>query len=270
MDIKNSVILVTGGGSGIGAVVCQYLASLGATLVVLDRSQDAAAQVAKAINGFPVACDVADAAGAENAFKAIATQYPQGLTALINCAGIAPGKRIVGKEGPMPLDWFDNVIKINLVGTFNMMRLAAANMIAHSKKDGTECGVIINTASVAAFEGQIGQAAYSASKGGVVAMTLPAARELAAFGIRVMTIAPGFIDTPMLQGMPDNVRQSLIAQTVFPKRLGKPEEFARLAAHIIENPLLNGSVIRLDGAVRMQDDLKLFGIDLIPVKKFVL
>lgn len=252
MEIKNRVVLVTGGGSGMGATVCHHFARLGAQIVVLDRAPEAAAQVAKEVDGFAIDCDVADAPQTERAFDKIAQQCPQGISATIHCAGVAPAKRMVGKEGPVPLAWFNQVIQVNLIGTFNIMRLAAANMIQHSKKDGGEYGVIINTASVAAFEGQIGQTAYSASKGGVVAMTLPAARELAPFGIRVMTIAPGFIDTPMLQGMPDAVRQSLIAQTVFPKRLGQPEEFAKLAEHIIENPLLNGSVIRLDGAVRMQ------------------
>lgn len=252
MKIQNKVVLITGGGSGIGATVCHHFAQMGAKVVVLDRTPEAAAQVAKEVSGFAVDCDVANAAEAERAFQQIADKCPEGISATIHCAGVAPAKRMVGKEGPVALAWFDQVIQINLIGTFNIMRLAAANMIQHSKKDGGEYGVIINTASVAAFEGQIGQTAYSASKGGVVAMTLPAARELAPFGIRVMTIAPGFIDTPMLQGMPDAVRQSLIAQTVFPKRLGLPEEFAQLAAHIIENPMLNGSVIRLDGAVRMQ------------------
>lgn len=252
MDIQDSVILVTGGGSGIGASVCQYMAGLGAKLIVLDRSEAAANTVAEKVQGYPVVCDVTDAQNAENVFAEIQKQFAQGLSAAINCAGVAPAKRMVGREGPAPLSWFDDAIRINLVGTFNIMRLAAHNMMQKGKTQTKDHGVIINTASVAAFEGQIGQTAYSASKGGIVSMTLPAARELAPFGIRVMTIAPGFIDTPMLQHMPDNVRDSLIAQTVFPKRLGLPEEYAQLAAHIIQNPLLNGSVIRLDGAVRMQ------------------
>jgi len=246
MKIHNNIIVVTGGGSGMGESTCRYLAEQGAKIVIIDKSENAAARVAKDTKALFFACDVSDPSAVEKIFASL----PTSPRAIINCAGIAPAKRMVGKEGPLSLDWFENVIKVNLIGTFNVMRVGAAAMIK-SELEGEERGVIINTASIAAFEGQIGQTAYSASKGGVVAMTLPAARELARFGIRVMTIAPGFINTPMVDHFPTEVISALKAQTVFPKRLGKPEEFATLVAHIISNPLLNGEVIRLDGAVRM-------------------
>lgn len=252
MDIANSVVLVTGGGSGIGEAVCLYLAERGAKIIVLDLSQDAAKRVADKVDGLALACDVTDPHAAEHVFATIREHYPKGLSAAVNCAGVSAAKRMVSKSGAQPLAWFEDVIKINLLGTFNIMRLAAENMIKKVPSKVDDRGVIINTASVAAFEGQIGQTAYSASKGGVVSMTLPAARELADFGIRVVAIAPGFVDTPMLQGMPSEVRESLMTQTVCPKRFGMPKEYAALVAHIMENPLLNGNVIRLDGAVRMQ------------------
>ncbi len=214
---------------------------------------DLAQQVAKEINGYAIQCDVRDG---ESAAKAIAAAKEAHGTArvLINCAGIAPAKRIIDKEGnPMPLSDFSKAIEINLIGSFNLLRLAAAEM---AKTDpltvSGERGVIINTASVAAYEGQIGQASYSASKGGIVGLTLPAARELARFGIRVMTIAPGIMKTPMLAAMPENVQQSLASMIPFPSRLGEASEYAKLALHIVQNEYLNGGVIRLDAAIRMQ------------------
>jgi NAD(P)-dependent dehydrogenase (short-subunit alcohol dehydrogenase family) len=208
--------------------------------------------VAEPIGALAFACDVTDAAQAEQAVAAARAEQGEAAI-LVNCAGIAPAARVVGREGPMPLADFDKVIQVNLVGTFNLIRLAAADMTAREPEgESGERGVIVNTASVSAFEGQIGQAAYSASKGGVAAMTLPIARELARFGVRVVTIAPGLMSTPMLHGMPEEVQQSLGAQVPFPGRLGRPEEYAALVVHIAENSMLNGEVIRLDGAIRMQ------------------
>lgn len=252
MNINNQSVMVTGAGSGMGAETARLLALHGAKVALLDINEAGLKAVAKEMNGLAIVCDITDPNSVAQALAQIKSH--QGAPRVcINCAGIAPAKRIVGKEGAMPLEDFEKVIRINLMGTFNVMRLAAAEM-SRLQPTGRcdERGVIINTASVAAFEGQIGQAAYSASKGGVVAMTLPAARELAQFGIRVMTIAPGLIATPMLLNMPEAVQQSLAEQVPFPKRLGEPSEYARLALHIIENELLNGTVIRLDGAIRMQ------------------
>lgn len=249
MEIQKTITVITGGGSGMGAETARQLAKSGSQVVLLDQNIDAAKKIAKEINGLAIGCDVSNSSDVEQAF----TQLPKGsLRICVNCAGIAPAERIVGKEGPMPLEHFKNVIDVNLIGTFNVMRCAAHVMMGlnPANEDG-ERGVIINTASVAAYDGQLGQAAYSASKGGVVAMTLPAAREFAAFGIRVMTIAPGIIETPMMHHMSDAVQESLLASVPFPKRFGKPEEYAALVKTIIQNPLLNGSVIRLDGALRM-------------------
>lgn len=252
MKISNHcAAIVTGGGSGLGAETARYLAKHGAKVAVLDLNKDAAEQVAKEINGIAIECNVSDSNSAEAAIeKARSAHGPARIC--VNCAGIAPGKRVVGREGAMPLDDFRKAIEINLIGTFNILRLAAADMSKHEpvSEDG-ERGVIINTASVAAYEGQIGQAAYSASKGGVVSMTLPIARELAQFGIRVVTIAPGIMETPMLKGMSPQIQASLGAQVPFPKRLGKPAEYAQLVISIVENSLLNGCVIRLDGGIRM-------------------
>jgi NAD(P)-dependent dehydrogenase (short-subunit alcohol dehydrogenase family) len=251
MNIQNCAAIVTGGGSGLGAETARYLAKAGAKVAVFDINLANAEKIAKEINGAAIECNVSDTHSTEAAF-AKATDIHGPVRICINCAGVAPAKRIVGREGAMPLEDFTTVININLIGTFNILRLAAAAMsqLDPLNTDG-ERGVIINTASVAAFEGQIGQAAYSASKGGVAAMTLPAARELARFGIRVMTIAPGIMTTPMMTAMPQEVQDSLAQQIPFPKRLGKASEYAQLALHIIENSLLNGSVIRLDGAIRM-------------------
>jgi len=253
MNIKNISAIVTGGGSGMGAETARMLARNGAKVAVLDINLANAEKIAQEINGVAVQCDVSDAKSATTAIEqACAVLGP--LRICINCAGIAPAKRIVGREGAMPLEEFRKVIDINLIGTFNILRLAAAQMSKLDPvNDSVERGVIINTASVAAFEGQIGQAAYSASKGGVVALTLPAARELAQFGIRVVTIAPGIMETPMLLNMPEQVQTSLKTMVPFPKRLGRPEEYAKLVLHIIDNQYINGEVIRLDGAIRMQE-----------------
>ncbi len=252
MQITNMTAVVSGASSGMGEATARHLAQNGAKVAVMDINIDAARKVADEIDGQAFECNVADAVSAEDAVTAAV----EGLGVprlLVNCAGIATGQRTVGRDGPMPLEDFMWVIDVNLVGTFNMIRLVAAKMIESDVVgDSGERGVIVNTASVAAFEGQIGQAAYSASKGGVVALTLQSAREFASKGIRVMTIAPGLIDTPMLRGMSDEIRESLSSQVPFPKRFGQPEEYARLVGHIVENEMLNGDVIRLDGAIRMQ------------------
>lgn len=253
MEIKNSVTIITGGGSGLGAATAKHLAQLGAKIAVLDVNVDAANSIAKDIKGTAFQCNVSDANQVAEIINEIKNKMGD-IRICVNCAGIAPAKRIVGKEGAMPLDQFNQVIQVNLVGTFNVMRLAANAMSQLSIiNDNGEKGVIINTASIAAYEGQVGQAAYSASKGGVVSLTLPAARELARFGIRVMTIAPGLMATPMLLKMPAEVQDTLANTIPFPKRLGKPEEYAQLVEHILTNTMLNGSVIRLDGALRMQE-----------------
>ncbi len=252
MQIDGKAALVTGAGSGLGAATARMLAERGARVALLDMDIDAARAQAKPIAGLALACDVTDAGQAEQAIAAARAEHGD-AGILVNCAGIAPARRVLGRDGPMPLEDFDKVIRVNLVGTFNLLRLAAAGMAAlEAQGDDGERGVIVNTASVSAFEGQIGQAAYSASKAGVAGMTLPVARELARIGVRVMTIAPGLMRTPMLHGMPQEVQESLGAQVPFPARLGRPEEYAALVAHIIENPMLNGEVIRLDGAIRMQ------------------
>lgn len=251
MDVKGVAAIVTGGGSGMGAEVARQLAKAGAKVTVLDINKANAEKIAQEIGGLGLECDVTSETSVKDAFNAAKAKHGAARI-LINCAGIAPGARVVGKEGPHDLALFAKVINVNLVGSFNTLRIAADDMTKLDPlNDDGERGVIINTASVAAFEGQIGQAAYSASKGGVVGMTLPAARELAKFGIRVNTVAPGLIETPMLGGMTKEVQDSLIATTIFPKRLGKPSEFAKLALHICENAMINGETIRLDGAVRL-------------------
>jgi NAD(P)-dependent dehydrogenase (short-subunit alcohol dehydrogenase family) len=251
MEIKGTAALVTGGGSGMGAETARHLASAGVKVALLDINKTNAESVAKEIGGLALECDVSSEASAKAAIETAAAKHGPARI-LVNCAGIAPGARVVGKDGPHDLALFQKVIGVNLIGTFNMLRLAAAAMTSlDAVNDTGERGVIINTASVAAYEGQIGQAAYSASKGGVVGMTLPAARELARFGVRVVTIAPGLMETPMLGGMSPEVQDSLIATTLLPKRLGKPEEFAKLVLHICDNAMINGETIRLDGAVRL-------------------
>lgn len=251
MDFNNQTIVITGAGSGMGAACARYFANKGAHVGLIDMNREAVEKQAKELDGFAQVADVSQDKDMSTALEAIENQLGP-IRVCINCAGVAPAARVVGREGPIPLDSFQNVININLVGTFNTLRLAATRMSAYEPlNDDGERGVIINTASIAAFEGQIGQAAYSASKAGVVGMTLPVARELARFGIRVMTIAPGLIETPMMKGFTQEVQDSLAAQVPFPKRLGKAEEYAQLCETIITNPMLNGSVIRLDGAIRM-------------------
>ena len=250
MDIKGHAAIVTGGGSGLGAATARMLAEAGAKVAIFDVNQKVAAETAIDINGIAVHCDVSDSASAEAAIaKAAADHGPARI--LVNCAGIGVAKRIVGKEGPMALVDFERVIRINLIGTFNVMRLAAAAMAPLEPLLDGERGVIVNTASVAAFDGQIGQAAYASSKGGVVALVLPAARELAQFGVRVNAIAPGIFLTPMLMGLTPQAQESLAASLPFPKKLGDPSQFAALARHLIENRYINGEVIRLDAALRM-------------------
>ena len=250
MRIAGIAALVTGGGSGLGAATAAALAQAGARVATLDLDGKAAERVASGIGGIGLACDVGDAGSAERAVAA-AREAHGPARILVNCAGVATAGRIVGREGPAPLDAFERVIRVNLIGTFNLLRLAAADMTPLEPLEDGERGVVVNTASIAAFEGQIGQAAYAASKGGVASLTLPAARELARFGIRVVTIAPGLFATPMMKGLPEEVQQSLGASVPFPARLGEPAEFASTVLHIAENRMLNGSVIRLDGALRM-------------------
>jgi NAD(P)-dependent dehydrogenase (short-subunit alcohol dehydrogenase family) len=249
MKLSGVAAIVTGGGSGLGRATAEVLAAKGARVAVFDLNSAAAEEAAKAVSGLALVGDVADEASAGAAIaKAAAAHGPARV--LVNCAGIGVAKRVVGRDGPHPLADFEKVIRVNLIGTFNMIRLAAAGMSALEPIDG-ERGVIISTASIAAYDGQIGQAAYSASKGGVVAMTLPIARELAQFGIRVNAIAPGVFMTPMMAGLPQPAQDSLGASVPFPARLGQPDEYAALAVHIVENGYLNGETIRLDGALRM-------------------
>ncbi len=250
MDIKGQAAIVTGGGSGLGEGTARALAASGAKVAVLDINHEAAARVAGEIGGMSIACDVVSAASAEAAI-AQARSAHGAARLLVNCAGIAPAARIVGKDGPMALDAFRRTIEINLIGTFNMMRLAASDMQTLAPNADGERGLIVMTASVAAFDGQIGQAGYAASKGGVAALTLPAAREFAKTGIRVMSIAPGLFGTPMLLGMPQALQDSLASQVPFPTRFGRPDEYAALVLHMLANPMLNGETIRLDGAIRM-------------------
>jgi NAD(P)-dependent dehydrogenase (short-subunit alcohol dehydrogenase family) len=250
MEIKGQAAIVTGGASGLGAATARALAAAGAKVAIFDLNEKGAAEVAADIKGIAVACDVASAEGAKAAIATASTVHGPARI-LINCAGVGPAKRIVGRDGPMPLEDYEKVIRINLIGTFNMMRLVAAAMQEVDAFADGERGVIVSTASVAAFEGQIGQAAYASSKGGVAALTMPAAREFAQFGIRVMTIAPGIFGTPMLRALPQEAQDSLGAAVPFPKRLGEPREYAALVLHILHNGYLNGEVIRLDGSLRM-------------------
>ena len=250
MDPNGHAAIVTGAASGLGAETAAALAKAGAKVVLLDVNLDAAEKMAAKIGALAIRCDVTSA---DDAVKALAEAKAKHGPAriLVNCAGVGPAKQIVGRDGPMPLADFEKVIAINLVGTFNMMRLVAADMQALEPMTNGERGVIVSTASVAAYEGQIGQTAYAASKGGVAALTIPAARELAQFGIRVMAIAPGIFGTPMLRALPQAAQDSLGASVPFPKRLGEPREFAELVMTIVRNGYLNGEVIRIDGALRM-------------------
>jgi NAD(P)-dependent dehydrogenase (short-subunit alcohol dehydrogenase family) len=251
MQINNNVFIVTGGASGLGGATTRMLAASGGKVVIADVQADRSEALARELGSARfVKCDVASEVDGQAAVTAALAMGP--LRGLINCAGIAIGEKVVGKEGPHALASFARVININLIGTFNMIRLAADAMAKQEPAAEGERGVIVNTASVAAFDGQIGQAAYSASKGGVVGMTLPIARDLSRSGIRCVTIAPGLFATPMLLGMPQEVQDSLGKQVPFPSRLGKPEEYAAMVRHIVENVMLNGETIRLDGAIRMQ------------------
>ncbi len=252
MQCKNHTFLIAGGGSGLGAATAKLFAANGANIVIADINRDEAAKTAAEIGSHArfIETDVTNEAQVQAAVALCLSAFG-GIHGAVNCAGIAPGERVVGKAGPHALANFARTININLIGSFNVIRLAAHAMSTQAPDATGGRGVIINTSSVAAFEGQIGQAGYAASKAGVNGMTLPIARELAKFGIRVVTIAPGIFDTPMLAAMSDEVRASLGAQVPFPPRLGKPEEYAALAKHIVENEVLNGTVIRLDGAIRM-------------------
>ncbi len=250
MRIEGHVALVTGGGSGLGEATARALSEKGAKVAVCDINLEGAKNVAASIGGIAVKCDVSDGPAAENALDEISEKLGTPRV-LVNCAGIGPPMKTIGKEGPHPLDLYRKVIEINLIGTFNMIRLFADRCAKLDPLEGGERGVIVNTASVAAFDGQMGQAAYASSKGGVVGMTLPVARDLARNGIRVMTIAPGIFATPMLRGLPQEAQDSLGLQVPFPPRLGEPSEYAALAVHIVENQMLNGETIRLDGAIRM-------------------
>jgi NAD(P)-dependent dehydrogenase (short-subunit alcohol dehydrogenase family) len=252
MEIDKKTFLVSGGGSGLGAATARLLASSGANVVIADINREKGETLAKEIGatGRFVEANVADEDSVKGAITAALSAFGA-LHGAINCAGIGVAEKTVGKEGPHSLTSFKRVIEVNLIGTFNVIRLASAQMAQQEPDPNGERGVIINTASIAAFDGQIGQAAYSASKGGIVGMTLPIARDLARLGIRVVTIAPGLFDTPLLAGLPEEVKKVLGSQVPFPPRLGNPSEYAALAKHIIENEMLNGEVIRLDGALRM-------------------
>jgi NAD(P)-dependent dehydrogenase (short-subunit alcohol dehydrogenase family) len=252
MKLQDSVFIVTGGASGLGAASARLIVEGGGRVVLADLNAEAGESLAEELGASArfVSTDVANEASAAAAV-AVAVQQFGSLHGLVNCAGVAPGEKVLGKDGPHRLDSFQRAVNINLVGSFNMIRLAAEVMSQAAPNEGGERGVIINTASVAAFDGQIGQAAYAASKAAIVGVTLPIARELARYGIRVMTVAPGIFETPMLLGLPAEVQQSLGKTIPFPSRLGRPAEFAALVKHIVENAMLNGEVIRLDGAIRM-------------------
>jgi len=253
MKLDGAVALVTGGASGLGEATVRAIVAKGGRAAIIDRPNSQAEKVVSENGADKVLFTPADVTSQEQVGKAIeATVARFGMLHIaVNCAGVGAAMKVAGKAGPMPLDMFEMVIKINLIGTFNVIRLAATQMLKNTPNADGERGVLINTASVAAFDGQIGQSAYSASKGGVVGMTLPIARDLSRDGIRCVTIAPGTFDTPMLAMLPDPQRQALAAQIPFPSRLGKPDEFAALACHIVENAMLNGETIRLDGALRM-------------------
>ena len=250
MQLRDQAAIVTGGASGLGAATARRLAREGAKVAICDVNTKLAESVAKEIGGVAFACDVADGASAETAIAAAAKAHGPARV-LINCAGVGVAKRVIGREGPMALADFDRVIRINLIGSFNMIRLAAADMSKLEPLSTGERGVMISTASIAAYDGQIGQSAYSASKGGIVGMTLPIAREFAQFGIRVLAIAPGLFLTPLLASLPQEAQDSLAAAVPFPRRLGDPSEFASLVMQMIDNAYLNGEVVRLDASLRM-------------------
>ncbi len=251
MNLQGLAAVVTGGASGLGAATAKLLAEGGCKVAVLDINEAAAQASAARFGGIGIACDVSNGPSGEAAMAAARAAHGP-CRILVNCAGVGTAGRIIGRNGPLALEAFERVIRINLIGTFNMLRLAAAEMAAADPLDEGERGLIVNTASIAAYEGQVGQPAYAASKGGVASLTLPAARELARSGVRVVTIAPGVFHTPMVDGLPPDVQAGLAADVPFPPRLGRPEEYAALVAHIAANRFLNGEVIRLDGALRMQ------------------
>lgn len=250
MNLNTVPAIVTGGASGLGEATARMLAEHGAKVAIFDVQAEKAEQVAKEIGGLALSCDVTSADSVQQAFD-YAREAHGNCGIAVNCAGIGVPAKILGKEGPMSLDFFNKVINVNLCGSFNIMRLAAAQMQDREANEDGERGVIISTASVAAYEGQIGQAAYSASKGGIVSMTLPAARELARYGIRVLAIAPGLFMTPMMEALPEAAQESLAATLPFPQRLGQPAEYARIVKEMVENPILNGEVLRIDCALRM-------------------
>ncbi len=250
MDPQGRAAIVTGGASGLGAATAKALRERGASVAIVDADADRAKEYAVEIGALALTCDVRDDASAEQAVRAARDAHGP-VRILVNCAGIGTPGKAVGRDGPLPLEDFSRVIEVNLIGTFNLIRLIAAEMQPLDALDEEERGVIVNTASVAAYDGQIGQVAYSASKGGVVGMTLPLAREFAKFGIRVVTIAPGIFETPMLRGLPEAAQESLAASIPYPSRLGRASEYADLVMHILDNRMLNGEVIRLDGAIRM-------------------
>lgn len=250
MDVTGTSAIVTGGASGLGAGTARGLAAAGSKVAIFDMNMDVARQVASDIDGIAIECDVSDAGSAEAAIAAARDAH--GAAAIcVNCAGIATGQRIVGRDGPIDLEDYAKVIRVNLIGTFNILRLAAADMMTREPNADGERGIIINTASVAGYEGQIGQAAYSSSKGGIIGLTLPAAREFARSGIRVLAIAPGLFATPMLMGLPQDIQDNLAATLPFPSRFGTPEEYAKLVLHMVDNAILNGEVVRLDSAIRL-------------------
>jgi len=250
--LQNQTVLVTGGASGLGGAAADMIVAAGGRVILADVNEAAGTSAASRLGASArfVRTDVTNEGDVQQAIATAIKEFGA-FTGVVNAAGVGPAARVVGRDGPMALDQFTRVIQINLIGTFNVIRLAAAVMQNNRPEQSGERGVIVNTASVAAYDGQIGQAAYAASKGGVISMTLPIARELARSGIRVMTIAPGIFDTPMLAAMPESIRESLGQQVPFPSRLGRPAEYAALVCHIFENEMLNGEVIRLDGAIRM-------------------
>ncbi len=252
MQLADRVAVITGGASGLGAATARLFASAGANVALWDLNVETGKSLAAELGrqGMFVPTDVTDSAAVQRALTQVQEHYGS-LHIVINCAGIATAERVISRQGPLPLERFERVIRINLIGTFNVLRLAAVLMMQNTPNDDGERGVIINTASVAAFDGQIGQPAYAASKAAVAGMTLPVAREFASHGIRVVAIAPGVFETPMVAGLPEAAQQALAASIPFPRRLGRPEEYAALARHIVENAMLNGETIRLDGALRM-------------------
>jgi len=251
MELKGQSVIVSGGASGLGAETVRHLVNAGARVAILDVNQEAAKQLASETGGIALVCDVTDTQSIEKALDA-AAEANGPARVLINCAGVAGAMRLVSKEGePVPLEHFSRIVNINLIGTFNIIRLFSARLLKLEPLQDDERGVIICTASVAAYDGQVGQEAYAAAKGGLVSLTLPLARDLAQFGVRVMTIAPGFFRTPLVNELPTHVQDTLAASIPFPKRLGDPAEFASLALHIVNNPSLNGETIRLDGALRL-------------------